>query len=403
VTATTIPSTFKNINRLSLVLLLITYIAFINLGMSDTMRDVAFPYIRDTFSKPLEASGFVLLAATIGYMIASFSGGQVVTWLGIGKMLALSVTLRAMGLAGFALAPTWEMLLLISVVIGLGGGLLDSGANIYVAANYGATPMFWLHAAFGIGATIGPLMMTLLIERLDQTWHMGYFVASSLHVGLLVIFIMTLKYWSTSTTAAQNTDAPIVPQAPVLKTLSLPAVWLSILIFILYTGTEVAAPMWGFSLFTEVRGIDAETAGYWITIYWATFTIGRIAAGFITTRMPEKLYIRLSLAGAVIGAALLWWSPSPTVGLIGLAGLAFALAPLFPAMISSTEERVSPEHTANAIGFQIAAAGLGVAIVPGIAGVLAQRLSLEIVPVVLVVVCVMMLFMYELLLRGQRR
>ncbi|MBC8171611.1 MAG: MFS transporter, partial [Anaerolineae bacterium] len=197
-TAIPLPDTYKTINRLSLILLLITYIAFINLGLADTMRDVAFPYIRSTFSKPLEASGLVLLAGTIGYMIASFSSGQVVTWLGIGRMLALSVTLRAIGLAGFALAPTWEILLLVSVIIGLGGGLLDSGANIYVAANYGATPMFWLHAAFGIGATVGPLMMTGLIERLDQTWNVGYVVASGLHIGLLVIFIFTLKYWSTS-------------------------------------------------------------------------------------------------------------------------------------------------------------------------------------------------------------
>lgn len=400
-TAATIPPVFKTINRLSFLLLLITYLCFIILGMSDMMRDVAMLSIRVDFNKPVEVTGVLAATSTIGYMLASFYSGQIISRLGIGLTLALSCGLRALALASFAFAPSWETLLLASGFVGLGGGMVDSGTNIYVAANYGSTAMFWLHAAFGIGASLGPLMMTVLIERLDQSWQVGYLVAASLYLGLVVIFASTLRYWSTSTTAAGVTAK--ITAAPMLRTLRLPVVWFSILIFILYTGTEVAASLWGLPLLAEARGIDRETAGYWITIYWTTFTVGRIAAGFITRWITEAWYMRLSLAGAVIGAGLFWWNPAPIFSLIGLAALGFGLAPVFPALISSTEKRVSPEHTANTIGFMVAGAGLGVAIVPNLTGVLARQFSLEIVPVVLFVASIVMFGLYELLLRNQRR
>lgn len=170
-----------------------------------------------------------------------------------------------------------------------------------------------------------------------------------------------------------------ITRASNTATLRLPAVWLSITFFFVYTGIEAAAGAWAYSLFTESRGLSMMTAGLSVSIYWGGLTAGRLLSGFIVGYVPVFRMLRLCMLGIALGAAFVWTGGASLLSLIGLAMMGFACAPVFPTMISSTPMRLGGSHTANAIGFQIAAAVLGQSLLPALIGLMARRLGLEIV------------------------
>jgi len=174
-------------------------------------------------------------------------------------------------------------------------------------------------------------------------------------------------------------------KTPLTNTLREPKVWLSALLFFLYSGAEMTLGAWAYSLLTESRGIPSAVAGLWAGGYWATFTVGRILAGLYAKRIGVNALVQGSLACALLGAGLLWWNPADAVSLGAVALIGFAVAPVFPGLVSGTSQRVGAYFAANTIGIQMAAAGLGVAVLPGLAGVLASKISLEIIPVALIV------------------
>ncbi|MBC8100452.1 MAG: MFS transporter, partial [Armatimonadetes bacterium] len=314
---------------LPLILLLIVYGGFILLGLSDSIRDVAFPSIRGEFGLPLTAISSLLIVGTLGYAAASFYSGKLAGQIGIGRLLMLSALLRMSGLIGISLAPSWELFIAAGLFFGIGGGLIDSGMNIFVSVNYGTTAMFWLHACYGIGATLGPILMNAVLGA-GAAWRWGYAIAGGLHLVLLTVFFVTNTRWQAPTDAGEQPEALPAPQvrAPLARTLLLPSVWVSVGLFILYTGLEVSAANLGYPLFTQARGIDPIIAGWWISAYWGMFTLGRIAAGLIVRYLNEIVFIRLSLLLTVSGAALLWANPFSEAGILSLAAIGFGLAPV---------------------------------------------------------------------------
>jgi fucose permease len=153
---------------------------------------------------------------------------------------------------------------------------------------------------------------------------------------------------------------------------------------------------WTYTLFTEGRGIDPQIAGVWAGGFWATFTIGRILGGFFAHRLRITTLMIGAISLALGGSILFWWNPLPLVGVIGVFIVGFAMAPMFAGLISSTSQRVGEQHTANTIGIQISAAGLGGAILPALAGYLAERFSLEAIPIMLSFSLLGMLTLYWL-------
>ncbi|NPV68938.1 MAG: MFS transporter [Anaerolineae bacterium] len=379
-----------------LVTLLIAYAAFIVLGLPDGLLGVAWPSIQRTFSVPLDAFGLLLLPGTIGYMLASTFSGRVIGRWGIAAFLLGGVAIRALGLLGYVGAPGWALLLLANFVNGIGTGGVDSGFNTYIATNYSAGRMSWLHACFGVGATIGPLIMTAILTS-GRDWQTGYLIVAALQglIALLVLGVFNRWQIPGNGDSAEAHGGAV----PARATLAIPAVWLAIGTFFLYTGMEITGGNWTYTLFTEGRGITPSVAGTWISLYWGSLTAGRILSGLIVGRLGEVRLLRWSMIGAAIGAALLIVRGAAAINLTGLMLTGFALAAIFPTLISITPARFGAAHAANAIGFQIAAAGLGVALLPGLAGVLAGRAGLETIAPFLLVIGLLQWALYEIGLR----
>lgn len=385
-------------------LLVLAYVAFISLGLPDGLLGVAWPSIRGEFDLHLDMLGVLLAASTLGYLTSSFFSGRVMARLGVGGLLAASCLMTGASLLGYTLVPAWGMIVALGIVAGLGAGAIDAGINTYIASEHSDGLMQWLHASFGIGITLGPIIMTAGINAF-QSWRWGYVVVGAAQVILAVCFALTASLWKRDG-AAPETDAErklLDYQTSLRETLLQPSVWLSMLLFFLYTGLELTLGHWSYTLLTESRNIAPQTAGLVAGSYWATFTLGRILAGLYTRKISLHTLMRGSIVLALVGAALVWWNPSAVVSLAGVALVGFAIAPIFPGLVSGTSARVGPKHAANTIGMQISAAGLGGAAIPGVAGVLAQRTTLEIIPIYLTVLFSLLLGLYLLAMRRARQ
>ena len=335
-----------------------------------------------------------------GYLTSSFFSGHLIARLGVGKLLAASCAATGAGLIGYTLAPTWWMIVACGAVTGLGAGAIDASLNSYIASNFGEGLMQWLHASWGIGVTIGPMIMTTGIKFFNS-WRWGYVLVGAVQLTLAACFALTSSLWQRRDGHIESEKSQRLTdyKTPFLETLRQPSVWLSILFFFLYTGIEATLGSWAYTLLTESRGILPQVAGLWTGSYWATFTMGRVLAGLYTKRIGVHALIRISLLAAFGGAMLLWWNPTAVIGLLGVVIIGFSIAPIFPGLVSGTSGRVGPRYAANTIGMQIGAAGLGTAILPGIAGVLAQQTSLEMIPAYLTILVMTLFGLYSLSMR----
>lgn len=384
--------------------LTLAYIAFIMLGLPTGLLGVAWPTMRADFALPLDAMGLLLISSTVGYSLASFFIARLIKRFGIGSLLIFSSLASAVALFGYPLAPAWSVIVGIGALAGFGSGVLDAGVNTYLAAEYQESEMQWLHAFFGIGATLSPVIMTASLSQF-VSWRPGYIFVGALMVMMGGAFRLTYSAWKAPQPASESEAVPASEaagpglmdyQTSLWKSLLQPQTWVGILLFLLYTGAELTLGNWTYTLFTEGRGISPQIAGIWAGGFWATFTVGRILGGLFVHRVRLNTLMISAMSLALVGAVLFWWNPLPLVGVLGVFVAGFAMAPIFAGLISSTRQRVGEHHAANTIGIQISAAGLGGAVLPALAGFLARRISLEAIPVMLAVSLLGMLILYVL-------
>lgn len=381
-----------------LLLVIIAYASFVGSGVPTGMMGVAWPSVRQTFALPLDALGLLLVAEMVGNLLISFYGGSLISRIGIGWVLLLSALARCLGALGYGLAPTWWLMVVLGVVVGAGGGALGVGMNTYFAANHSPAKMNWLHASYGLGAALGPAVMRGVLGA-GGFWRWGYVVAG-LVLGLLAIcFALTLDRWRLAVEMSGEAPASPATGASSIDTLKVPLVWVGIAIIFCFAGTEVTAGQWAYSMFTEARSIDPNTASFWASVYWMGSTVGRVFFGFVAARLEVKRLLRIATFGAICSAALILVNVADLLSFLGLAMLAFMLAPIFPLITSTTPERVGAEHGANTIGFQVAAASLGATFLPALAGVLAERIGLGIIGPFLLVTTVVLFVLHETVVR----
>jgi fucose permease len=376
-------------------LILLTFIAFIALGLPDGLLGVAWPSLRSDFSISLDAMGMIMVTATAGYMTSSFFNGKLVSRLGVGRLLAASCALTGLTLFGYSISPSWYLMVFLGIFAGMGAGAIDAGLNTYVAANYNEGFMQWLHASYGIGITFSPLIMSYAVNSLNS-WRLGYDIVGGFQLLLALCFVISLPLWNKGKKkdGAEETRKLTDYKTSYWETFKQPRVWLSFLLFVIYCWAEVSMGAWAYTLLTESRHIAPSIAGILTGSYWAFFTVGRFSAGLYTRKISLHTLIYASLSAAMVGVILLWWNPSEIVSLIGIGLTGLAIAPIFPGLMSGTSERVQPKFAANTIGMEMSGAAIGSSIGPALVGILAKNTSLEIIPVCLFVLFLTLLGIY---------
>ena len=383
----------KDINKTPLKkigLILISFFAFISLGLPDGLLGVAWPGIRFKFDLPIDALGVLLICSTTGYMIASFFSGLIMRYMGIGMLISISGAATAISLYVFSQTKIWLIFVLFSFVCGISAGGIDSVINTYVAKYHSTSMMQWLHASFGIGITAGPIIMTMGIS-ITSKWQSGYFLVSVVLGILASIFFISKNIWK-DIKLSELKECIDDKEPSLIETLKKIQAQLSMLMFFLYAGVELGLGHWIYSLLTESRKISPEISGIMASSYWAMFTVGRIMAGWIAKFVDTTKLIFICVSLALCGIFILITNSGELITIIGVSLAGIAVAPIFPGMVSNTESRVGKRHHANTIGLQMSSAGFGMAVIPSLGGIFAKIYGLEIIPLYLLVILIFMLF-----------
>lgn len=388
----------------SKLLLLIAFLGFISLGLPDAVIGVAWPSVRAAFALPQGSLGLVLAGSATGYFLSSFFAGRLIHRWGIGSLLAASSALVAASSWGFALSPAWPVFIACALVQGLGSGAVDAGLNSFGAAHFSARHMNWLHACYGAGAMLGPLLMTAAISGSDS-WRAGYATLGTIMLLLTLLFTTTRRGWENSRPAPSAGNPSLAEHRPLVTTLAAlrrPLVWLQIVLFFVYTGLEVMVGQWSYSLLTEARGLKSAEAGTLVSLYWGSIGVGRLLLGIVVEHVGIDRLLRISTITAVAGALVFATAGGALLSSMGLCLLGLSLAPIFPGLMSRTPRRLGQDCAAHAIGFQVSAATIGGAALPGIAGIAAQRFGLSAVPTAIVFAAGALLLLHEGLLFSTR-
>ena len=371
-------------------LLAVVYLAFISLGLPDSVLGVAWPAMRSGFGRPLEAAGLVTIIITACSAASGFASGQVLRHLGTGAVLTTSGLLTGLALLGFSFAPSFGWILFLAVPLGLGAGSVDAAMNHFVAEHYSSRHMNWLHACWAVGATIGPLVMGWALAG-DGGWQRGYLVIASAQLGLTALFLLTLGLWrrerAVATAAAGVARAQRAPPAPVAW-----AAWLAPSLYLVYATIEVGTGLWAASILIDQRGLVASTAGWWVACFFGAIMVGRFALGFVSVRLGNRRLVRVGLCVALAGAIVFAVPGLPgPLSLAGLVLLGLGGAPVYPALMHETTRRFDAQTARTVVGRQVAFSYIGGACGPAALGLLGATAGLvAIMPAI--VLAVLLLF-----------
>jgi fucose permease len=375
----------------------LAFLAFVSLGLPDGVLGVAWPSLRRSFDRPIDQLGLILLSMTAGYLASSFSAGAILERLGVGRLLVTSGLLVAASAATWAATPWWPLILAGGFVSGLGAGAIDAAVNAFAAARFTPRVITWLHACWGLGAMIGPLVMTAVIAS-GHGWRRGYLLLAASLLGMAACFQLTLGLWEVPAVKAGVATTGSVA-GRLRDALREPRVRANALLFFLYAGAEASAGQWAYSLLTEARGMAPAAAGVAASAYWGSIFVGRLAFGAVAHHVAPPTLLRLGTAGAPLAALAVCQTRGGAGAFAGLFALGLLLAPIFPLLIAETPARVGERHAPHAIGFQISAATLGAGALPALAGLLARHAGLESLGPFLLATTVLLLLLHE---RGSR-
>ena len=344
---------------------------FVLLGVGTSLFGVAWPSVADDLDRSIGELGYVTLAYGSGYTLSSLVSGRLSARSSVGALLLTAAMTAAMALALLAVSPGWIIFLSAAAIVGAASGQIDSATNAYVAVRHGSRAMGLIHGAFGIGAIIGPLIITVLLY-LGLSWRFAFGIMAA---GQL---IYAAGLWAFARSVAVPTDSDEPHTSPShLRSATL--AW-SIVVFFLYAGVASGFGAWSFTYLTEERGLSDTAGGLVVTAYFVGFTGSRLLLGVAGDRFEPSRLLRWSSAATVAGAAVFWWAPAIWVGVVALVFTGFAHGPIFPMEMTLTAERFGAALAATVVGFEIAAANVGFASVPGLIGLFVDRYGLASIP-----------------------
>ena len=385
------------------LLLAIIYLSFISLGLPDGMLGAAWPNMYPEFEVPVSYAGLLAMFISAQTVISSLLSDRLTKKFGAGKVTAVSVAMTMIALFGFSVSTSMWHLFLWAIPYGLGGGSVDASLNNYVALHYESRHMSWLHCMWGLGAMLGPYIMSFALTK-GQGWNMGYRYVGIVQIVLTMILICSLPLWKKPQDAI-NGAAEVATDKPLTlkEIISLPGAKEIMIVFFGYCALEQTAGLWASSYMVLQRGISAETAAKYASLFYLGITIGRAASGFITMKLQDRSMIRLGLVIISFGILVLLIPTSIDVmSLIGLILVGLGCAPIYPCVIHSTPDYFGADKSQAVIGVQMASAYVGSCVAPPVFGWIANHVSIGWYPMYLAVALILMFVLHEKLCRLKR-
>ncbi|RYZ06040.1 MAG: MFS transporter [Myxococcales bacterium] len=364
-----------------LAVLLLIYAAFVSMGLPDGILGAAWPQMRAELSVALNDNWPMLALGTCGSALSNFSSGAALRRLGVGRVLVLTTFLTALVILGYALAGSFAVLSALGFFLGLGNGAIDAGLNHFASAKLSSRHMSWLHGFWGVGVSLGTLLLSSAVS-LGGTWRHAYLVIALVQLALGGAFVFGRGALPGAT---PRVGEPQASHPPFSATFRLPVAWASMAAFFVYCGLESAAGLWIASVLHDGRGWTTQAAGLMTTLYWASLTVGRFLIGAVSTRVSSGRIVQASTLGALVGTATValssalvdWGSLAGALTALGLLVTGLSLAPVFPMLMHDTPRSVGEGHALNLIGFQGAAGQLGLTLLPIAIGTVLRVRSTE--------------------------
>ena len=379
------------------LLLAIIYLAFISLGLPDALLGAAWPSMYPQFDVPVSYAGIISMIIALGTVVSSLQSDRLTKKLGTGKVTALSVLMTAMALFGFATSHSFGMLCLWAIPYGLGAGSVDASLNNYVALHYESRHMSWLHCMWGIGASAGPYIMGYALTE-GWGWNSGYHITAVLQIVLTAILLCSLPLWKQRPAEVlQDGKVQNVKALSIREVLQLAGAREILVCFFCYCALEQTTGLWASSYLTLHKGVSADTAASFASMFYLGITVGRALSGFLTMKLNDVQMIRLGEVIIGIGVLVMLLPFGQSLSLTGLILIGLGCAPVYPCVIHSTPAHFGADKSQAIIGIQMACAYVGTCLMPPVFGLIANHITVALLPVYLLIILVLMVIMHELL------
>ena len=356
-----------NLGKKSLLLIVI-YLAFISLGLPDSLLGSAWPAMYEGLRVPVDYAGLISMIVAAGTVVSSLFSGKVISRFGVPIVTTFSVLLTALALMGFSLSGEFLFLCLLAIPLGLGAGSVDSALNNYVALHFEARHMNWLHSFWGVGAAIGPIIMAGHFAKGDS-WSSGYGTVAWIQLGLVVILVLSLPLWAKNKESEQAEESSkseeffsLIGKVQGLKQ--------ALLVFFLYCTIEATFGLWGASFLVFEKGMDVDQAARLTSLYFLGITVGRFLSGFLTAHFTNRQLVYLGQGVIGLGLVLLFLPFSATI-IPGFLLVGLGCAPIFPSLLHETPVNFGEKNSQSIMGVQMASAYVGITLMPFLFGKIA--------------------------------
>lgn len=374
------------------LLLALIYLAFISLGLPDSLLGAGWPVMHSAFGVPVPYMGIVTMLISGCTILSSLASDKVTKKFGANIVTVFSVFLTAVALMGFSFATAFWHLLILAIPYGLGAGAIDAALNNYVALHYTSKHMSWLHCFWGVGTIVSPFVMSYALST--SVWNNGYRIVSFVQFGIALLLFATLPVWKVN--QRKNVIGEETTSVGIVGALKIKGVPFLLLGFFAYCAAEATAMGWASTYFSEVKGIDGETAAAYASLFFIGLTVGRFAGGFLMDWLGDRKMILLGTAIASLGVLCLM-IPIETekLAIVGFVVIGLGFAPIYPCIIHSTPNNFGAENSGAIIGIQMASAYVGSTFMPPLYGLLGKWLGYGMMPIYILLFMTLMICMTE--------
>ena len=385
------------------LLLVVIYLAFISLGLPDALLGAAWPTMSHDIGAQISWAGGISMVISAGTIISALLSNKLTCKFGPGKVTLISVALTALALLGSSFAPNYLVLIFLAIPYGLGAGGVDAALNNYVAVHYESWHMSWLHCMWGIGASAGPYVMGFALSH-GQRWTAGYQYIAVMQIALTLVLLMSLPLWKNNKKNELNKIAESktksfekVSYAGILR---IPGAKNILIMFFCYCALEQTAGLWASSYMVLHGGVSRIVAAGWASLFYVGITVGRFVSGFLTMRFNDATMIRIGQCVMLVGILVLLLPLPNHIELVtGFIIIGLGCAPVYPCIIHSTPHYFGADKSQAIVGMQMASAYIGSMVIPAIFGIVAQNVSMMLLPAYLLILLAVMTFMHVRLMR----